>query len=220
MREGNSFNTAASNPFNTISFPNYSRPSFADIDNDNDYDLILGKSFGELNCYENIGNAQSPEWLRNDALISNMEVKQNSAPGFADLDNDGRIDCVIGEYDGNFTYYKNLFAPTSLNNDISPEPSNFYLSQNFPNPFNPSTKIRFTIPQDVILSEAKNLLVTLKVYDILGNEVAALLEEYKPAGTYEVEFSVGQPFSLSSGVYYYQLISNEFVQTKKMILMK
>ena len=63
---------------------------------------------------------------------------------------------------------------------------------------------------------------TLKIYDVLGNEVATLVDEYKPAGTYEVEFSghsdEGQ--NLSSGVYFYQLKAGEFVETKKMVLMK
>jgi len=94
----------------------------------------------------------------------------------------------------------------------------FRLGQNYPNPFNPSTKIKFTIPQSVILSEAKNLIpVQLKVYDILGNEVATLVNEEKPAGIYEVEFDA---FGLSSGIYFYKLNSGNFVQTKKMILLR
>ncbi len=69
-----------------------------------------------------------------------------------------------------------------------PIPNTFSLEQNYPNPFNPSTKIRYTIPS-VIASEAKqSQLVTLKVYDVLGNEVATLVNEEKPAGSYEVEF--------------------------------
>lgn len=95
-------------------------------------------------------------------------------------------------------------------------PESFCLEQNYPNSFNPSTRIKFTIPSDVILSEAKNL-VTLKVYDILGNEIAILVDEYKPAGTYEVEFNARQ---LSSGVYYYQLKAGDFLSTKKMLNLK
>jgi len=58
------------------------------------------------------------------------------------------------------------------------------------------------------------------VFDILGNEVTTLVNEYKPAGSYEVEFNVGQTSSLSSGVYYYQLRAGSFVETKKMILLR
>ena len=92
--------------------------------------------------------------------------------------------------------------------------SDFVLEQNYPNPFNPSTKIRYSIPTSEF--------VTLKVYDVLGNEVATLVNEEKPAGSYEVEFSVGQASSpdIASGIYFYKLQVGTFVETKKMILMK
>jgi hypothetical protein len=93
-------------------------------------------------------------------------------------------------------------------------PKEFSLYQNYPNPFNPTTTIKYLIPE---LS-----FVTIKVYDVLGNEVATLIKEEKPAGSYEVEFSVGQNsiLSLSSAIYFYQLRSGNFVETKKMILIK
>lgn len=99
--------------------------------------------------------------------------------------------------------------------------SNFQLLQNYPNPFNPSTKIIFTIPNTVILSGAKNL-VTLKVFDVLGNEVTTLVDEFKPAGRYEVDFNsnIAQTAGLSSGVYFYQLKAGDFIQTRKMILLR
>ncbi|MBK7629454.1 MAG: T9SS type A sorting domain-containing protein [Ignavibacteriales bacterium] len=85
----------------------------------------------------------------------------------------------------------------------------FSLSQNYPNPFNPSTKISWQSP---VGSQQK-----LKIYDVLGNEVATLVNEYKSAGSYEVDFNAS---SLSSGIYFYRLTVGSFVQTKKMILMK
>jgi len=94
----------------------------------------------------------------------------------------------------------------------------FNLEQNYPNPFNPSTKIKFTIPQSVTASETKQShLVMLKVYDVLGNEIATLVNEVKPADSYEVEFS---GMKLPSGIYFYQLKAGSFVETKKMILLK
>uniref|UniRef100_A0A832DF66 T9SS type A sorting domain-containing protein n=1 Tax=Ignavibacterium album TaxID=591197 RepID=A0A832DF66_9BACT len=95
---------------------------------------------------------------------------------------------------------------------------NFRLEQNYPNPFNPSTKIRFTVP-DVGTGFAQTVL---KVYDILGNEVATLVNEEKPAGVYEVEFNVAQVSrpELASGIYFYQLRAGSFVETKKMTLIK
>jgi agmatine deiminase len=99
------------------------------------------------------------------------------------------------------------------------QPEEFYLSQNYPNPFNPSTSIKYEIPGQ---ARNDNILVVLKVYDVLGNEIATLVNEEKPAGEYEVEFSAsgGNAYTLTSGVYFYQLKAGAFVQTKKMILMK
>jgi hypothetical protein len=109
--------------------------------------------------------------------------------------------------------------------------SNFKLEQNYPNPFNPSTKIKFTIPRSPLLGgDGRGGLVTLKIYDILGNEVATLVNGELPAGEYEIKFSVGQEFFpvLPSGVYLYQLrvggpetsSGQAFIRTKKMILLK
>ena len=88
-------------------------------------------------------------------------------------------------------------------------PEKFQLNQNYPNPFNPSTITEFAIPEPGF--------VTLKVYDALGNEVATLVNEEKQAGEYEVEFNgIGLP----SGVYFCQLIVKDYLETKKMILIK
>jgi len=83
------------------------------------------------------------------------------------------------------------------------------LSQNYPNPFNPSTKIKYQIPE---LS-----FVILKVFDVLGNEVGTIVNEVKPVGDYEVEFNAS---TLPSGIYFYRLQVGDFVETKKMMLMK
>jgi hypothetical protein len=88
-------------------------------------------------------------------------------------------------------------------------PAQFELEQNYPNPFNPSTKIRFTIPEAG--------LVTLKVYNLLGQEVITLLNEEQTSGVYEVTFDAAQ---LPSGIYFYSINAGDFVATKKMILLK
>ncbi len=96
--------------------------------------------------------------------------------------------------------------------DVGQKPvtaNSFQLMQNYPNPFNPSTNIQYTIN--------KRGTVSLKVYDVLGREVATLVNEEKPAGVYELTYNAGQ---LSSGIYFYKLQSGSFVETKKMILMK
>jgi len=89
-------------------------------------------------------------------------------------------------------------------------PSSFSLSQNYPNPFNPSTTIEYSIP--------KASYVTLKVFDVLGKQVALIADEFKQAGNYKVNYDAGR---LSSGVYYYTIhTDNGFVDSKKMMLVK
>ena len=111
--------------------------------------------------------------------------------------------------------------PVTILENENPSPYTFQLFQNYPNPFNPSTKIKFSIPSVTLRQAQSDNWVTLKIFDILGNEVAKLVDEYKTAGKYEVEFNTSfinhQP---SSGIYFYQLKFDSFIQTKKMILLK
>lgn len=109
--------------------------------------------------------------------------------------------------------------PTSVKNEVDEYLFEFSLLQNFPNPFNPTTIIKFTIPQadNPLTGGAKSGLVTLKVYDVLGNKISTLVNEEKPAGEYKVEFNASE---LPSGIYFYQLKSDSFTETKKMVLMK
>ncbi len=88
-------------------------------------------------------------------------------------------------------------------------PTEFLLSQNYPNPFNPSTKIRYSIPQ------SSNVII--KVFDILGNEIETLVNEEKPVGTYEITWYAE---NLPSGIYLYKLQAGNYLETRKMILMK
>jgi len=90
-----------------------------------------------------------------------------------------------------------------------PPPADFILYQNYPNPFNPSTKIIYQISDFGFVS--------LTIYDVLGNKINTLLNEYKLAGEYEVDF---YPFNLAPGIYFYQLRAGDFIQTKKMIYLK
>ena len=116
-----------------------------------------------------------------------------------DIGNDGTIDDTL--------YVANTVDVKDEGNLLSPNEYN--LAQNYPNPFNPTTTIQYSIPQ--------RSNVTLKVYDLLGNEVAALVNEEKERGVYTVNFDASQ---LSSGIYFYRLQAGSFVQTKKMILIK
>ncbi len=95
------------------------------------------------------------------------------------------------------------------------------LEQNYPNPFNPSTIIKYQIPAQALPASRQgrndNLQVVLKVYDILGSEVATLVNEDQKPGYYEVDFNADR---LASGIYFYKLQAGEFMETKRMILMK
>jgi len=106
-------------------------------------------------------------------------------------------------------------------NDVN-DPSvtdRFSLSQNYPNPFNPITNIGFRIA-NLPDSKAGFGFVSLKVYDVLGREVATLVNEEKPAGEYEVEFDASGIVNLASGIYFYKLQAGSFSDTKKFILIK
>src|SRR5690554_963977 len=111
------------------------------------------------------------------------------------------------DFDGTYEYSNIVEAEIN-------QPLEFSLSQNYPNPFNPITKIKYTVPQDEI-REIKN--VRLIVYDVLGNQVATLVNEEQHPGIYEVEFDGS---NLSSGVYYYSLEAGNFRDIKKLILLK
>lgn len=117
---------------------------------------------------------------------------------------------------------------TDINTDFNTaSPEDFILYQNYPNPFNPSTIIKYTIPGVTLglssraESRDEGSRVQLKVFDVLGRVVTTLVDEYKPAGNYEVEFqsAVGNR-QLPSGVYFYQLKAGDFLEAKKMILLK
>ncbi|MCL6495209.1 MAG: T9SS type A sorting domain-containing protein [Ignavibacterium sp.] len=158
--------------------------------------------------------------LKNDTIISYSNLV-NSPIIEVKVDNQNRV--WLGELgDGRLLVFdgNNLNSITDVLQEYNYLPEDFTLSQNYPNPFNPSTKIRYNIPS-VILSSSKDdkVGVTLKVYDVLGNEVATLVNENKPAGVYEIEFNASK-YNLTSGIYFYKLVAGSFVQTKKMILTK
>ncbi|MBU1680865.1 MAG: T9SS type A sorting domain-containing protein, partial [Bacteroidetes bacterium] len=116
------------------------------------------------------------------------------------------------DFDGQFEYY-GIIAEVDASALTGVEdkgiPVQYSLSQNYPNPFNPSTKINYSIPG------TENVSVIL--YDLVGNEIRTLVNETKSAGNYEIEFDASY---LASGVYYYKLKTSNFVQVRKMVLIK
>jgi len=160
--------------------------------------------------------------------FDNITYNKNNLDKYANIDYE--VDCsgiTAGEYylrlvtsvNGNTSYaLSNIY---NLNTTLAKKnfnqvnftgseiPTTYALAQNYPNPFNPSTTIHYQIPQDGI--------VTLKIYDILGSEVATLVNEEKVVGKYEVNFNAS---ALASGVYIYKIQAGSFINSKKMILLK
>lgn len=157
--------------------------------------LALNK---KLNYDTSTGNYRADYFYVVDEIPGNAYFNQNSFSN----NNEWYYDSLIVQ-----------FTPTKIKEGTV---YSYLLSQNYPNPFNPSTTIRYEIPE--------MSFVTLKVYDILGNEIATLVNEEKPAGSYEVEFNGHFGLSgirvLPSGIYFYKLQAGNYLYTKKMILLK
>ncbi len=122
---------------------------------------------------------------------------------------DENVGWAVGWY-GTILFTENGGTTTvDSDEEINQPPNNFVLYPNYPNPFNPLTKIKFEIPV--------SSFVTLKIYDVLGRELKVLVNEYKTSGMYEIEFDGTKH---ASGIYFYRLQSEDYVRTKKMLLLK
>ena len=117
---------------------------------------------------------------------------------------------------GNTSEFSYLEVLTGVENEDETIPAEFSLAQNFPNPFNPTTKIKYSIPAFAVGNENFRS-VQLKIYDILGKEITTLVNDQKAPGSYEVEFNA---LNLPSGTYFYQLQAKGYLQTRKMMLLK
>ncbi len=164
-----------------------------EIQRENDDQNPDGNTWGKVGFVKGAGNSNSPKQY---SFIDEPSQGHMFKYRLKQIDNDGK-----------FTYSNVISISIS-------SPEKFTLEQNYPNPFNPSTKIKYSIS-----NEGTSLMkfVQLKVYDILGREVATLVNKEQPPGNYQVSFDGSK---LSSGVYYYRIQAGNFIQTKKMILMK
>ena len=180
--------------------------------------------------YYSFSEDNGQTWSQNERLSPAFDPhvgwpQQNKMGDYFDMISDdyGASIAWAGTFNGEEDVYYGRISqmPVAIedgqeNNQI---PKTFSLFQNYPNPFNPTTKIRFSI--------AESGFTILKIYDILGTEVATLVNEEKPAGSYEIEFSAkggstsgGNAYSLTSGIYFYTLTAGSFSQTNKMILLR
>ncbi len=158
-------------------------------------------------------------WAEQSAIVDSNTIARGL--GIA-ADNNGNC-YVTGAFNGIISFGNKIIAGNGFVAKISNTitgiitkktdiPDNFKLDQNYPNPFNPTTTISFAI--------SHQSFVTLKVYDMLGREVATLLNQEKPAGKYSVEFNASNETGLSSGIYFYRIEAGSYAAMKKMVLIK
>ena len=145
---------------------------------------------------------------KDDGLVYIQEYWTEKFGKLGSQDFGGIIDDLLGCVINGVAYGDTSFTIVSVE-DESEIPSSYYLAQNFPNPFNPSTTISWQLPV--------GNWQTLKIYDVLGKEIATLVDGFKPAGKYEVYFDAS---NLASGTYFYQLKVENYIETKKMQLVK
>ena len=190
---------------------NVSGITAGDLDNDGDKDIIVGNNASNsLSLYYN-NNGAFEYKMRAGAFLSVF------SPVFADIDNDGKGDIgAVGSLPPSGTGSTLIFmkgnntGATSISGfNTSEIPEKFRLEQNYPNPFNPVTNLEFGI--------SDRGFVSLKIYDLLGKEVATLVNAELNAGSYKYNFDAS---NLSSGIYFYKLSAKNFSETKRMILLK
>ncbi|MBM4165349.1 MAG: T9SS type A sorting domain-containing protein [Ignavibacteria bacterium] len=195
--------------YQNISVQQFAKPFFCDFDGDEDYDLFIGNSIGSVAYFENIGSPMNPQFFLNTNQFANTDKASEVDPTLIDIDNDNDWDLFLGNFHGGVQLYRNK----KFTNEVPSsnyETTSFVLTQNFPNPFNPTTAIHFT------LSTAA--LTSLKVYDILGKEVATLINRrIMNEGKHEIEFDAT---NLASGIYVYRLQSGNRSEIKKMVLLR
>jgi len=144
--------------------------------------------------------------LAQDGWFEQTSGTTNDLEGVSFTDSDNGT--AVGK-DGTILRTTNGGATFVEEEEIDEIPTDYKLTNNFPNPFNPNTKIKYSIPQ------SSN--VVIKVFDMLGNEIETLVDEQKPTGTYEITWYAE---NLPSGVYFYKIQTKKFIETKKMVLLR
>jgi len=165
-----------------------------------DHEILLDQSNLQLKGWHKIGTAKFSEGLKSVITLDNSLLEDGKYL-VADavmimINRKLSPDVIVSVKDEEMEITQNI-------------PSKFMLEQNYPNPFNPTTSIEFSVPSSEYVS--------LKVYDVLGNEITSLVNENKAAGNYIVDFNAS---SLSSGVYFYKISAGNYTETKKMMIIK
>jgi len=195
--------------FNEIDLPYLANPCFTDIDGDGLLDMIVGEEDGNLNHYE-----QNAEGSTGFSLITStfadIDVGKNSKPHFGDINGDGLDDLLIGERYGGIYYYQRDKETNIPEHDIiNKSVQHFKLMPNFPNPFNPVTSIKYELPATEH--------VIIKLYNVLGREVATLVDKIQEAGYYTIEWDGSE---YASGIVVLWINAGPYHKNMKMVLLK
>ncbi len=196
--------------FAGVGFGSYNRPALGDADNDGDPDLIIGNLFGTLKYYQNVGTPTVPAWQDNTALVAGIERDQNSTPYFADIDGDTRKDLIIGDSDGNFIVYKNLFSPVGVE-DSQLNPESFAVSEAYPNPFNGSTRFELNAPATGEFA--------IRMMNLTGETVHREAIVVSVPGRFTYDIDPGK-LGLPSGVYFVAFDLTGEREVRKIIYLK
>lgn len=204
------------NNYASVNVGNDASPSLGDLDGDSDLDMLIGNRLGQIAFFRNTGSVSSPSFTFVTSNYAGINAFQNSAPVIVDLNSDTDPDLILGNIKGGLYYYENwdVFGIQQIGSEI---PQEFSLYQNYPNPFNPATTIKFNIPPLRGVSGSAGRGVSLIIYDITGKVISTLVNQPLNAGKYEVDFDAS---NLPSGVYFYKLVSGEFSEAKRMVLVK
>jgi hypothetical protein len=188
----------------------FNSPVIADINGDGKPDLIYGNASGPLQYYRNSGTDSSPSWTKDNSLFGGiLDVGGASSPFFYDLDGDGDMDLILGNYEGTFSYYENQHEVLEVaENDFLPGQ---YTLSAYPNPFNPQTSLHMDLPKDAH--------VQLSLYDVNGRYLRSLMNAYQSAGEHTLRFRATN--DMSSGVYIIRMsVNGTLAAGHKLLLLK
>ncbi len=188
--------------FLSIDVGDDARPAFADIDGDGDLDLVIGAFDGSLTYYQNAGTANAFLFQYVPGFFDGVTTVFRSSPAWEDYDADGDPDLFLGNAKGGLYFYENRRGAGASPSDAS-------LIQNYPNPFRDITVIRFSVTELA--------MTTLKVYDVLGREVAVLVERLMDPGLHSTTWDAGK---FPSGVYMCRLRVGHFAESRKMAVIR
>jgi hypothetical protein len=195
-------------------------PEIVDLNGDGKKDLIIGDNNGYVYYHENIGTDASPNFASNGGVRLrtqeglDIKVFYGAHIDAADWNADGNIDILVGDYYGYVEVFINTKPSSNVENPDPAKPVSCVLSQNYPNPFNPETEIRFKL--------AESCDVHLQIFNTLGREIRTLIRSKLSFGEHGIYWdgtdNTGNP--VPSGIYLYQLKAGDFIQSKKMSLLR